>query len=184
MEIVITILVILVLIAAFIITVYNKLIKARNKVRNEFAQIDTQMQRRFDLIPNLVEVVKGYASHEEKVLTQVTEARSGYMNAKNVEDKINADNMLSSTLKSLFAVSESYPELKANQNYVKLQEELSETEDKVTYARQFYNDTVTKYNDTLQVFPNNIVGGMFGFKEEVLFKIENDAAKQAPKVQF
>lgn len=176
-------LIILVVIAFWLIATYNGLIQARNKVRNAFAQIDTQLQRRFDLIPNLVETVKGYASHEKELLENVTASRSGYMNATTAAEKMAADNQLTSTLKTLFAVSENYPELKANENFSKLQDDLKGTEDKVAFSRQFYNDSVTKYNDKLLMFPTNIIGSMFGFKEEELFKTD-EAAKVAPKVQF
>lgn len=175
---------IIVILAILFVSVYNNLVTSRNKVHNAFANIDTQLQRRFDLIPNLVETVKGYASHESKVLENVTAARSGYMNAKTPEEKMEADNALTGTLKTLFAVAEGYPELKANQNFSKLQEDLKGTEDKIAFSRQFYNDAVTMYNDKLLVFPNNIIGGMFGFKAEALYKIDNDSAKQTPKVQF
>lgn len=175
---------IIVILAILFVSVYNNLVTSRNKVHNAFANIDTQLQRRFDLISNLVETVKGYASHESKVLENVTAARSGYMNAKTPEEKMEADNALTGTLKTLFAVAESYPELKANQNFSKLQEDLKGTEDKIAFSRQFYNDAVTMYNDKLLVFPNNIIGGMFGFKAEALYKIDNDSAKQTPKVQF
>ena len=175
---------IIVILAILFVSVYNNLVTSRNKVHNAFANIDTQLQRRFDLIPNLVETVKGYASHESKVLESVAAARSGYMNAKTPEEKMEADNALTGTLKTLFAVAESYPELKANQNFSKLQEDLKGTEDKIAFSRQFYNDAVTMYNDKLLVFPNNIIGGMFGFKAEALYKIDNDSAKQTPKVQF
>ena len=178
------ILAIIVVLVILLVSVYNNLITSRNKVHNAFANIDTQLQRRFDLIPNLVETVKGYASHESKVLESVAAARSGYMNAKTPEEKMEADNALTGTLKTLFAVAESYPELKANQNFSKLQEDLKGTEDKIAFSRQFYNDAVTMYNDKLLVFPNNIIGGMFGFKAEALYKIDNDSAKQTPKVQF
>ena len=175
---------IIVILAILFVSVYNNLVTSRNFVHNAFANIDTQLQRRFDLIPNLVETVKGYASHESKVLENVTAARSGYMNAKTPDEKMKADNALTGTLKTLFAVAESYPELKANQNFSKLQEDLKGTEDKIAFSRQFYNDAVTMYNDKLLVFPNNIIGGMFGFKTEALYKIDNDSAKQTPKVQF
>lgn len=175
--------IIIVLIVFWLIATYNGLIQSRNKVRNAFAQIDTQLQRRFDLIPNLVETVKGYATHEKELLENVTASRSGYMNASTPSEKMAADNQLTSTLKTLFAVSENYPELKANENFSKLQDDLKGTEDKVAFSRQFYNDSVTKYNNQLQVFPTNIVGSMFGFNEEVLFKTE-DSARVAPKVQF
>ena len=176
-------LVVLVVLVLWMIAVYNKLVQGRNKVKNAFAQIDTQLQRRFDLIPNLVETVKGYASHEKELLENVTASRSGYMNATTNAEKMMADNQLTSTLKSLFAVAENYPELIANANFAKLQDDLKGTEDKVAFSRQFYNDSVTMYNNSLQTFPNNIVANMFGFKEEELFRTD-DSAKAAPKVQF
>lgn len=176
--------IIIVLLVFWIIAVYNSLIKAKNRVANAFAQIDTQLQRRFDLIPNLVEVVKGYAAHEDKVFAEVTAARSGYMNASSAHDKIEADNQLTGTLKTLFAVAENYPELKANTNFLDLQTQLKGTEDKVSFSRQFYNDTVQKYNDSLLTFPNNIIANMFGFKEGEFFKIDDQDARKAPKVQF
>lgn len=175
--------IILVVVIAFVITTYNSLVQLRNKVKNAFAQIDAQLQRRFDLIPNLVETVKGYAGHEKEVLENVAASRSGYMNASSNEQKMEMGNQLTSTLKTLFAVAENYPELKANTNFMSLQEELSETEDKVVYARQFYNDAVTIYNNKLQMFPSNIVAGIFGFKEEAVFAAVSEASK-APKVQF
>lgn len=177
-------LVVLVLLIFWVISVYNSLIRAKNKVANAFSQIDTQLQRRFDLIPNLVETVKGYATHEKELFESVAAARSGYMNATSAGDKINADNALTGTLKTLFAVAESYPELKANTNFIQLQDELKGTEDKVAFSRQFYNDSVQKYNDMLLVFPNNIIANMFNFKSEAFFKVENEDVKKAPKVQF
>lgn len=174
---------IIIIIVLWGICVYNSLVQARNKVKNAFAQIDTQLQRRFDLIPNLVETVKGYASHEKELLENITKVRSGYMAATTNAQKIDAENQLTSTLKTLFAVSENYPDLKANTNFLKLQDDLKGTEDKVAFSRQFYNDTVTKYNDSLLTFPNNIIAGIFKFKEETLFKTD-DVAKAAPKVQF
>lgn len=176
-------LIIIAVIAIWLIATYNGLVQSRNRVKNSFAQIDTQLQRRFDLIPNLVETVKGYAAHESKVLEEIASVRSGYMNAQSAGEKIDADNHLTSTLKTLFAVAENYPDLKANTNFLRLQDDLKGTEDKVAFSRQFYNDSVTMYNNKLQVFPTNIVAGMFGFKEETLFETE-DAAKAAPKVQF
>lgn len=175
--------VVLVILVGWVISTYNNLVQLRNKVKNAFAQIDTQLQRRFDLIPNLVETVKGYAGHEKEVLENVTASRSGYMNASSNEQKLEMNNQLTSTLKTLFAVAESYPDLKANTNFMSLQEELAETEDKLVYARQFYNDAVTIYNNKIQMFPGNIVAGILGFKEEALFDAV-DEARKAPKVQF
>ena len=175
--------VVILVVVLFIASTYNTLVKARNRVKNSFAHIDTQLQRRFDLIPTLFETVKGFATHEKALLENVTASRSGYMNAHSTEEKLEMNNQLTSTLKTLFAVTENYPELKADQNFLKLQNELSETEDKVTYARQFYNDAVTIYNNMIQVFPNNLIAGCFGFTEETLFDAE-EATKSAPKVQF
>lgn len=175
--------VVVVAIIVFVIVTYNSLVQLRNKVKNAFAQIDTQLQRRFDLIPNLVETVKGFATHEKELLESVAASRSGYINASSNGEKMAMNNQLTSSLRSLFAVSENYPELKSNTNFLQLQDELSETEDKVTYARQFYNDAVTIYNNKLQTFPNNMVAGIFGFREEELFNSVEDA-KEAPRVSF
>jgi len=171
---------ILVAVAIFVVATYNGLVKARNNVWNSFAQIDVQLQRRFDLLPNLVDTVKRYATHEKKIVENVAKARSGYLSAQDAKDKIAVNKQLSSTLKSLFVVSEHYPELKANQNFLKLQDELAETENKVTFARQFYNDAVTIYNSKLQMFPGNMVAGMFGFVEEELFNMADDDVRTAP----
>ena len=175
--------VVVVAVLAFVIVTYNNLVLLRNKVKNSFAQIDTQLQRRFDLIPNLVETVKGFATHEKELLENVAASRSGYMNATSNGEKLAMNNQLTSTLRSLFAVVESYPELKSNTNFLRLQDERSETEDKITYSRQFYNDAVTIYNNKIQMFPSNLVAGMFGFREEELFNTD-DEAKEAPRVQF
>lgn len=173
----------LVIIILYIIVTYNSLIKLRNKVQNSFAQIDAQLQRRFDLIPNLVETVKGFAAHEKDLLENITASRSGYMSASSKEQKLEMNNQLTSTLKTLFAVAENYPELKSNVNFLNLQKELSDTEDKVTYARQFYNDSVTIYNNKLQMFPANLVAMIFRFTEETLFQAAWNA-QEAPKVHF
>ena len=174
---------IVIAVIAFVIKTYNGLVRLRNKVKNAFAQIDTQLQRRFDLIPNLVETVKGFATHEKELLENVTASRNGYAHASSNGEKMAMNNQLTSSLRSLFAVVENYPDLKANTNFLKLQDELSETEDKITYARQFYNDAVTIYNDKIQMFPGNMVAGIFGFREEELFNTVEDA-KEVPKVQF
>ena len=166
-----------------IILIYNGLVRVRNQVRNAWAQIDVQLKRRNDLIPNLIETVKGYAKHEKTLLTDVTKARTQVMNAKSVEGKADASNMLSNTLKSLFAVAENYPDLKANQNFLQLQEELSGTENKIAYSRQHYNDMVMRYNTKIEVFPNNLLAGMFSFKHEQLFKTD-EGEKKNVKVQF
>lgn len=179
----IILIVIVVIVVAFVITTYNELVRLKNSVKNSFAQIDTQLQRRFDLIPNLVETVKGFAAHEKELLENVTASRSGYMNAGTQEEKLAMNSQLTSSLRTLFAVAENYPELKANANFLKLQDELSETEDKISYSRQFYNDAVTIYNNKIQMFPGNLIAGMFGFSEEALFNSDEDA-KEAPRVQF
>ncbi len=175
--------VIIVIIAIYTISTYNTLVQFRNKVQNSFAQIETQLQRRFDLIPNLVETVKGFAAHEKELLENVTASRSGYMNATSNGEKMEMSNQLSSTLKTLFAVAENYPELKSDTNFLNLQEELSETEDKLSFARQFYNDAVTIYNTKVQLFPANLVAAIFGFKAEALFDAVADA-DVAPQVKF
>ena len=162
---------------------YNNLVGLRNLVKNSYAQIDVQLKRRNDLIPNLVETVKGYAGHEKGVLEEVTKARTGVMNASSIEETSAADNQLTGALKTLFAVAENYPDLKANSNFQQLQSELTDTEDKISYSRQFYNDAVLKYNNACQQFPSNILAGLFGFKEETFF--EAPAGETAvPEVKF
>ena len=175
---------IIVVLLLLIASSYNTLVGLRQKVKNAWSQIDVQLQRRFDLIPNLVESVKGYMNHESDVLTKVTELRSSWANAKTVSEKAELDNQLSNTLKTIMAVSESYPDLKANQNFLDLQASLNNTEDKISYSRQFYNDTVTKYNTQLEVFPSNIAAGLFGFKPEALFEVDNAEARKNVKVDF
>jgi len=177
-------LVALAVIAVIFVGFYNSLISLRNRCDNAWAQVDVQLRRRYDLIPNLVETVKGYAKHEREVFQRVTEARSKAMNAESVKEQGEAENMLRGALKSLFAVVENYPELKANQNFLMLQEELAGTEGKIAYARQFYNDSVMKFNVKQQVFPSNIIARMFNFKEKEYFEIEEAEAKGPVKVQF
>jgi LemA protein len=175
--------VVLVIIFACIF-IYNNLVSLKMRVRNAWAQIDTQLKRRFDLIPNLVETVKGYAAHEQGTFEKIVEARNSFTNATSVSDKSQANNMLSESLKSIFALAEAYPELKANENFASLQVELSSTEDKVAYSRQFYNDTVQMYNTAIMTFPSNIFAGMFNFKEESFFEIADSKEREAVKVQF
>ena len=177
-------LIIVVLLVIFVISVYNSLVRLRQKVKNSWSQIDVQLQRRFDLIPNLVETVKGYMSHENDVLTKVAELRTSWANAGTVAEKAELDNQLSGALKTIMAVSESYPELKANQNFSELQQELQNTEDKISFSRQFYNDTVTMYNTKLEVFPSNFIASMFGFKTADFFKVESEEARKNVKVDF
>ena len=160
---------------------YNRLIAGRNRTREAWADIDVQLKRRYDLIPNLVETVKGYASHERELLEKVTQARSQAMGASTAAEHSQAENMLSQTLKSLFAVAESYPDLKANQNFAKLQDELSDTENKIQAARRFYNGNVRDFNTSLQVFPTNVVAGWFSFTAQDFFELdEKDAAAREP----
>ena len=178
------ILIIVVLLILFIISVYNSLVTLRQRVKNAFGQMDVQLQRRFDLSPNLVETVKGYMTHESDTLAKVTELRTAWAGAKTVDEKAKLDNELSNTLKTIMAVAEAYPDLKANQNFESLQNELTETEDKISYSRQFYNDTVTKYNTKLELFPSNIVAGMFHFTAESLFEVDSAEARKNVKVDF
>lgn len=179
---------VLVILAAVILIIgvgiYNGLIRLRNRCDNAWAQVDVQLRRRYDLIPNLVETVKGYAKHEREVFENVTEARTKAINAGTVKEQGEAENMLTGTLKTLFAVAENYPDLKANQNFMMLQEELAGTESKIAYSRQFYNDSVMKFNVKQQVFPSNIIANMFGFKESEYFEIEEPAAREPVKVEF
>lgn len=166
-----------------LILLYNKLVRLRNRSENAWHQIDVQLQKRADLVPNLVETVKGYAAHEKNVLEEVTKARSIYSQAGTMKEKADATNMLTGALKTLFAVVENYPELKANQNFLLLQEELSGIESKIAYARQFYNDVILSFNNVQQVFPSNIVAGWFGFKPGDYFEIE-ETKREVPKVDF
>lgn len=179
----IILLVIIILIAIYFVYIYNSLINLRNRVKNAWSQIDVQLKRRTDLIPNLVETVKGYAAHERGVFENVTKARSSLMNARTVKESAEANNMLTDALKSLFAVAENYPDLKANENFKDLQGQLSETEDKIAYSRQFYNDTVLMYNNKCQMFPSNLVASRFNFQEAEFFEIA-EREKEAPEVKF
>ena len=175
---------IIALLAMLVIGIYNNLVSARQKVKNSWSQIDVQLQRRFDLIPNLVESVKGYMSHEKEVLAKVTELRTSWANASSVGEKAKLDNELSGALKTIMAVSENYPDLKANQNFSELQEELRATENKISFSRQFYNDSVTMYNTKLEVVPTNIIASLFHFTPEELFKADSDEARKNVKVDF
>ncbi len=179
----IVVLVIVVILVVAVVSMYNNFVKLRNRVNNAWAQIEVQLQRRLDLIPNLVETVKGYAAHEAGTLQAVTDARTACMNATTREEQVEANNALEGTLKNLFAVGEAYPELKANANFIELQNELTDTEDKISYMRQSFNDTVMKYNNAIQTFPGVIFAGMFGMKECAPLKAE-PAAAAGVKVQF
>ncbi len=179
----IVIVVLVIILAIGLIFLYNNFVQLRNRIDNAWAQVDVQLQRRLDLIPNLVETVKGYAAHESGTFSAVTEARSAVMNAGTPEEKMAADNILSGTLKSLFAVSEAYPELKADANFRELQAELTNTEDKISYMRQSYNDCVLNYNNAIQTFPGVLIAGMFGFTERKAFDAQAGADK-VPVVNF
>lgn len=174
---------IIVVIALVIIGLYNNMVNLRQKVKNAWAQIDTQLKRRFDLIPNLVETVKGYMTHEQETLTKIVDARNKYTTATDISDKSDANNALTNGLKSIFALSEAYPDLKANQNFLALQNELTDTENKIAYSRQFFNDTVQMYNTAIMTFPGNIFAKMFGFKEENFFQVD-EAQRENIKVEF
>ncbi len=178
------ILAIIVVLVLAIIGMYNSLVQSKIKVDNAWSQIDVQLQRRFDLIPNFVETVKGYMTHEKETFAKIAELRTSWANTQSISEKANLDNQLSNALKTIMAVSESYPELKSNQNFSELSEELRNTENKISFSRQFYNDSVTMYNTKLQVFPSNIIAGMFNFKSRDLFKTESDEARKNVKVDF
>ena len=174
---------VLVVIAIFFVSTYNGLVVARNKVRDQFSQIDVQLKKRFDLIPNLVETVKGYAKHESETLEKVIEARNGYANAKTDAEKMAASKEMSQGVMQIFALAENYPELKANSNFLELQGQLKEVEDKISYARQFYNDSVLLYNNKIEMFPSNLVASMFGFKKETFFEAD-EKERENVEVKF
>lgn len=180
----IAVLAVVFLVVVAVIGIYNRLVTFRNRVEDAWSQIDVQLKRRYDLIPNLVETVKGYAAHESQVFEKVTEARANAINASGVAKQAEAENMLTSTLKSLFAVAENYPDLKASQNFMMLQEELSGTEGKIAYARQFYNDTVMKLNTATETFPSNLIASTFGFSKREYFETEGEAEREPVKVDF
>jgi LemA protein len=175
--------VIVLVIAMAVISIYNRLVVLRNRVDNAWSQIDVQLKRRYDLIPNLVESVKGYAAHESGVFEKVTAARAAAINAQGVVEQGQAETMLSGALKSLFAVAEAYPDLKANTNFLDLQAQLTDAENKIAYARQFYNDSVMSLNTAIQSFPSNLLAGMFGFSARSYFEIET-AETETPQVKF
>lgn len=178
-------LVIVVVVIVWMVAVYNGLVKLKNRVEEAWSDIDVQLKRRYNLIPNLVETVKGYAKHEEGVFQKVTEARSQAMEAKGDPKKsAEAEKNLAGTLKTLFAVAENYPELKANENFMSLQQELSDTEDKIQASRRFYNGNVRDFNTSIEIFPNNLIAGMFGFTKRDLFEIEDEKERENVKVDF
>ncbi len=172
------------LVVVIAIFIYNSLVGLRNQCRNGWSQIDVQLKRRHDLIPNLIETVKGYAEHEKKTLEQVIQARNAAQDATGVKDQASAEAGLSSALSNIFALAESYPELKANENFLALQEELTSTENRIGFARQHYNDSVMTYNTRREVFPANIVAGMFNFEEMEFFELAESAQRAVPQVNF
>ncbi len=174
---------IILLLLLYVMGVYNKLVTLKNRVKNQWSQIEVLLKRRADLIPNVVETVKGYATHEKETLDAVISARSKAVGAKTPEDEIKANGELSQALSRLLVVAEAYPDLKANTNFLELQRELKETEDKISYARQFYNDTASNFNIQIEVFPSNIVASMFNFKQQPLFEAE-EKDKEVPQVKF
>ena len=177
-------LIIIVALILWIISIYNSLVKSKLKVDNAWSQIDVQLQRRFDLIPNFVETVKGYMKHESETFEKIAALRTSWANSSSVREKAKLDGELSGTLKTIMAVSENYPELKANTDFSELSEELRNTENKISFSRQFYNDSVTMYNTKLELFPSNIVAGMFNFKSKELFAAESEEARKNVKVNF
>ena len=180
----IIILVIIGVLVLMFIGMYNSLVRLRNQVKNAWSQIDVQLKRRHDLIPNLVETAKGYMKHESETLKSITEARSKAMGADTVANKAKAESNLSGAMSKFFLVVENYPDLKANQNFLAVQEELSSTENKIAFSRQSYNDQVLFFNNKIQVFPSNIIAGMYNFKEEEFFELEDKAERAVPKVDF
>jgi len=180
----IVIVVVLVLLVLFVIGIYNALVRLRNQVDNAWSQIDVQLKRRHDLIPNLVETAKGYMKHERETFEAITQARSQAMGAKTVSEASKAEGMLGEALSKFMLVVENYPDLKANQNFLNVQEELTSTENKIAFARQSYNDQVLSYNNKIQMFPSNIIAGMFAFGKRDFFEIEVAAEREVPKVDF
>jgi LemA protein len=178
------VLVVLVVIAGAVIGIYNSLIQLKNKVEEGWSDIDTQLKRRYDLIPNMVATVQGYAKHEKSTFEEVTKARNMAMKATSPDQKAEAENMLSGALKTLFAVAENYPELKANQNFLDLQQTLKEIEEHIQLSRRYYNATVRDFNTKLEVFPNNVIAGMLGFKKREFFEIEKAEERETVKVSF
>ena len=183
MAILLVLIILIVVVGLIFIVLYNGLVALRNKVEAAWAQIDVQLTRRSDLIPNLVETVKGYAAHERETLDAVIQARNMAQSATGPAEAAAADNVLTGALKSVFALSEAYPDLKANTNFLALQEELTGTEDKIVYSRQFYNDTVNKYNNRIMQVPTNIIAGMFHFEQEQYFQAD-EGSRQVPQVRF
>ena len=184
MVVVVILIIVVVIVALMLVSMYNSLVKLRNQVKNAWSQIDVQLKRRHDLIPNLIETVKGYMHHERDTLENITKARSQAVEAESVGDKAKAEGELTKALGKFNLVVENYPDLKANQNFLSLQEELTSTENKISFSRQNYNDQVLFYNNKIQMFPSNIIAGMFNFKTEEFFEIEVAAEREVPKVSF
>ena len=182
--VVIVIVVAVLLVAAFLVILYNRLVRLRNRSENAWAQVDVQLRRRYDLIPNLLEAVKGYAAHERQTFEEVTKARTAAQQAQTVPEQAQAENLLTQAIGRLFAVAEQYPQLRATENFQQLQAQLEETEGKIAVSRQVYNDAVLTYDTALETVPTNIVGGMFNFKERQYFEVEETAVREAPRVQF
>ena len=181
---VIVIIVAVLLVAGMLVILYNRLVRLRNRSENAWAQVDVQLRRRYDLIPNLLEAVKGYAAHERQTFEEVTKARTAAQQAQTVPEQAQAENMLTQAIGRLFAVAEQYPQLRATENFQQLQAQLAETEGKIAVSRQVYNDAVLTYDTALETVPTNIVGGMFNFKERQYFEVEDPAVREAPRVQF
>jgi LemA protein len=180
---VIVVIVVAVLLLLILVSLYNKLVRLRNRAENAWAQVDVQLRRRYDLIPNLVEAVKGYAAHERGTFDEVTKARTAAQQAQTVEQQAQAENVLTAALGRLFAVAEAYPQLRATENYQQLQEQLAETEQKIAVSRQVYNDTVLSYDNALETVPTSLIAGLFNFQPRAYFETD-DATRQAPAVQF
>ena len=181
---VIVVIVIVVVLAAILIALYNKLVRLRNRCENAWAQVDVQLRRRYDLIPNLIETVKGYAAHERQTFEEVTKARTAAQQAQGVQQQAQAENLLTQAIGRLFAVAEQYPELRATENFQQLQAQLAETEQKIAISRQVYNDAVLTYDNALETVPTNVVAGIFSFEPREYFEVEEVAAREAPRVEF
>ncbi len=181
--VIIVIVILIILLIIYVVCVYNSLVKLRNNVEDQFSQIDVELKRRFDLVPNLVETVKGYTKHESSTFKEVVEARNTYANAKGMGEQLKADGELTNAISKLFALAEDYPELKANENFIELQNELAEIEQKIVYARGFYNDSVLKLNNKIEMFPSNIIASMFGFKKREYFEASG-SERENVKVKF
>jgi LemA protein len=180
----IVVLAVVLLLALLVVALYNRLVRLRNRAENAWAQVDVQLRRRYDLIPNLVETVKGYASHERETFEEVTRARTAAQQAQTVQEQAQAENLLTQAIGRLFAVAEAYPQLRATENFQQLQAQLEETESKIALSRQVYNDAVLTYDTALETVPTNIVGNLLNFEERAYFEVEEPAAREAPRVQF